>query len=41
MPHVNKKALARNGKLVQTKTSHRMNYEWIGKTLEEKNDPKN
>ena len=36
MPHVNKKPLARNGNLVQTKTRPRMNYECIEKT-----DPKN
>ena len=29
---MNKKPLAKNGNLVQTKTRSRMNYEWIGKT---------
>ena len=37
MLHVNKKPQARNGNLVQTKNRPRMNYEWIGKTISEKN----
>ena len=32
-----KKTLARNGNLVQTKTRPRINYEWIGITIYEKN----
>ena len=28
-----KKPLTRNGNLVQKKTSPRMNYEWIGRTI--------
>ena len=41
MRHVNKKPLARNGYLVQTKkTRPRMNYGWIGKTIKKKTDPK-
>ena len=32
MTQVNKKSLARNGNLVQTKTRSRMNFEWIRKT---------
>ena len=41
LPHVNKKPLARNKNLVQTKTRPRMNYEWIGKTLSKKIEKKN
>ena len=33
IPHVNKKPLAREGNLVQTKTRPRMKYEWVGKTI--------
>ena len=36
IPHVDKKPLARNGNLVETKTRTRMNYEWIGKTIKKK-----
>ena len=38
MPHVNKKPLARNGNLLQTKTRPRMNYEWIGKIIQKTTD---
>ena len=40
-PHVNKKQLPRNGKLVQRKTRPRMKYEWLGKTIQKESDPIN
>ena len=40
MPHVSKKLLARNENLFQTKNRPRMNYEWIGKTIQKNSDRK-
>ena len=34
MPHVNKKPLARNENLVQTKSRPTMNNEWLGETIQ-------
>ena len=42
MPKVNKKPQTRNAKFgLKKKTRPRMNYEWIGKTIEKKSDPTN
>ena len=37
----NKKPLARNANSILTKNRPRMNYDWIGKTIFKKSDPKN
>ena len=41
MPHMNKKTNSENGILVQTKSRFKINYEWIGKTIQKKINPKN
>ena len=41
MPHVNKKPLARNGNLVQTKKGLEWTLNWLAKPFRKKSDPKN